>query len=150
MDTTAACDTAFDFDPNDAFPYSTLAMVLTYSGKPEEAMVAIERAFRLNPKPPAYDFVFRGFVYFHAGMYEEGILALKKGLNLRPNSLPIRLRLAACYSSLGREDETRAEIAAILKLNPRLSLGYLSKILPYKNKADLDLIINALRKAGLK
>jgi hypothetical protein len=58
--------------------------------------------------------------------------------------------LAACYSSLGQEDEARAEVAALLKLNPRLSLGYLAKALPYKNKADLDQVISALGKAGLK
>jgi len=146
----AACEKALDFDPNDAFAYSALSMVLTYSGKPEEAMMAIEKAFRLNPKPPAYDFLYQGFAYFHTGMYAEGALALKKGLDLQPNSIPIRLRLASCYGSLDREDEARAEVAAILKLSPRLSLDYLAKTYPYKNKTDLDQFINALRKAGLK
>jgi len=54
------------------------------------------------------------------------------------------------YSALGREDEAREEVATILKLNPRLSLGYLAKTLPYKNQADLEKVLNDLRKAGLK
>jgi tetratricopeptide (TPR) repeat protein len=146
----AACQQAVTFDPNDAWSYSVLALVLTYSGKADEAMGAIEKGFRLNPRPPNYYFSYQGLIYYHKGMYEEALSALKKALNPEPNSIPIRFRLAACYSSLGREDEARAEVAALLKLNPNLSLGYLQKMFPYKNQADLDLMINALRKAGLK
>ena len=146
----AACEQALKFDPNDAFAYSTLAMILTYSGEPEEALVAIERALRLNPKPQSMTFLIQGFVYYHRGMYEEALSALNKALNLSPNSIIIRLRLASCYISLGREEDARAEVGSILKLNPRLSLGYLSKMFPYKNKADLDQIISDLQKAGLK
>ncbi len=146
----AACEQALNFDPNDAFAYSVLSLVLTYSGKPKEAIGAIDKALRLNPKPPALVFLYQGFAYYHMGMYEEALSAWKKAANLSPGSITIRLRLAACYSSMGREDEARAEVAAVLKLNPKLSLGYLAKMYPYKNKTDLDKIIDALRKAGLK
>jgi adenylate cyclase len=106
-------------------------------------------ASRLNPKPPAHFFLYQGLVYYHRGLFEEALSAWKKGAALSPNAIDIHLRLAACYSSLGREDEARTEVAAVLKLNPKLSLGYLSKILPYKNQADLDQFMNDLRKAGL-
>ncbi len=105
---------------------------------------------RLNPKPPSYVYSWQGLAYYHAGMYEEAVSALEKALSLQPNSISILLRLAACYSSLGREEEARVEVAKVLKLNPKLSLAYLSKTYPYKNRADLDQMINALRKAGLK
>jgi len=146
----AACEQALKFDPNDAFAYGVLAVVLTYSGEPEEAMMAIEKSLRLNPTPPAGIFLYEGFVYYHRGMFEKALSAWKKAVRLTPSAIDIRLRLASCYSSLGREDEARAEVGAALKLNPRLSLGYLAKTYPYKNKADLDQVINALRKAGLK
>jgi adenylate cyclase len=146
----AACEKALKFDPNDAFAYTMFSVVLIYSGKPKEAMAAIDKAFRLNPKPPSYNFLFQGVLYYDTGMYEEALSAFKKSLNISPDAIVTRLRLAACYSSLGLEDEARAEVAAALKLNPRLSLGHLAKMLPYKNKADLDHVINDLRKAGLK
>ena len=47
----AACEKALDFDLNDAFAYSVLAAILTYSGKPEDALVVAERSLRLNPSP---------------------------------------------------------------------------------------------------
>lgn len=145
-----ACEQGLQFDPNDAFAYAILSLVLTYSGKPDEALAPIEKALRLNPKPPAHYFLYQGVSYYHKGMYEVALSIWKKAAALSPNAVDIRLRLAACYSALGREDEARAEVAAVLKLNPKLSLAYLAKMLPYKNQADLEKVINGLRKAGLK
>jgi hypothetical protein len=50
----------------------------------------------------------------------------------------------------GREEEARETAAGVLRINPNFSCEYFAKKLPYKNKADLDLYIGALRKAGLK
>ncbi len=145
-----ACEKAIHYDPNFAFAYSNLAFILTFSGKPREAIDAIEKALRLNPKPPSYVYSWQGLAYYHAGMYQDAVSALEKALSLQPSSITILLRLAACYSSLGREKEARVEVAKVLKLNPRLSLAYLPRIWPYKNRADIDQMMNALRKAGLK
>jgi hypothetical protein len=51
---------------------------------------------------------------------------------------------------LGREEEGRKEAREILKIDPKFSLENQAKILPYKNQADIDRFIEALRKAGLK
>jgi adenylate cyclase len=141
---------ALKFDPNYAFAHDILALVLAFSGRAEEALSPMEKALRLNPKPPAHLFLHQGVVYYTKGMFEDALSALKKGLSLSPNAIDIRLRLAACYSALGQEDEARAEVAAVLNLNPRMSVGYLSKVLPYKNQADREKILNDLAKAGLK
>jgi hypothetical protein len=49
----------------------------------------------------------------------------------------------------GREEEARETATGVLRINPNFSCEYFAKKLPYKNKADLDLYIGALRKAGL-
>lgn len=145
----AECKRAVDLDPNFSMGYAFLARNLCYAGEPDEALVSAERSIRLNPKPPSFFYLFLGLAYYQKEMYEKAVSALKKGLSLQPNSIPILLRLAACYSAMGREDEARSEVEAILKMNPRLSLAYVAKIYPSKNKADLDKIVNDLRKAGL-
>jgi len=38
----------------------------------------------------------------------------------------------------------------VLRIQPKFSLERLAKTVPYKNKADRDRVIDALRKAGLK
>jgi hypothetical protein len=37
-----------------------------------------------------------------------------------------------------------------MRINPKFSLAEWERTMPFKNKADKDLIIGALRKAGLK
>jgi hypothetical protein len=51
---------------------------------------------------------------------------------------------------MGREKEARAEAAEVLRIDPKFSLDFLAKILPYKDQSERDKVINALRKAGLK
>ena len=50
----------------------------------------------------------------------------------------------------GRDDEAYAEAAEVMRIDPKFSLAYLEKQLPYKDPADTQLVIGSLRKAGLK
>lgn len=130
----AACKQAVDLDPNFSMAYAFLALVLCYAGEPDEALVSAERSIRINPKPPSFFYMYLGMAYYQKDMYEKAVSALKKGLSLQPNAINILLRLATCYSSMGREDDAHAEVSRLLKLNPKLSLAYLAKMYPYKNK----------------
>ncbi len=51
---------------------------------------------------------------------------------------------------MDREKEARAEADEVLRINPKFSLDYFAKILPYKDQSKIDKYIDALRKAGLK
>jgi hypothetical protein len=59
------------------------------------------------------------------------------------------LCLTSTYSAVGHEEEARAAAAEILRINPRFSVEYFSKMLSLK-KADKEFFIGNLRKAGLK
>jgi adenylate cyclase len=61
----------------------------------------------------------------------------------------VHIHLAASYSSLGFEAEAQAEAAEILRIDPKFSLQYFAKTIPYKNQADTERLIASLRKAGL-
>ena len=116
----------------------------------DKLVEAVKKAIRLNPFPPNWYWHCLGFVYCHAGMYEEAIAACKKALRVQPDNLPAHLRLAAAYSLLGREEEARAEAAEVLRIESGFSLTRFAKAQPYKYEADADLFLNALGKAGLK
>jgi adenylate cyclase len=83
------------------------------------------------------------------GQFDETILTFKKALDRNPNYLPAHAFLAASYSSLGREAEANAAAEQVLRINPKFSLESYAKTLPYKNKADIERYVAALRKAGL-
>jgi adenylate cyclase len=84
------------------------------------------------------------------GQLDESIATWKKALQKNSDYLPAHAFLAACYSSLNRQAESAAEAEEVLRINPKFSLKFYAKTLPYKNKADIDRYIAALRKAGLK
>ena len=86
------------------------------------------------------------------GRYEEAIAAQKGALSRNPNLLFSHICLAACYSMAGRDEEARAQVKEVLRLNPNFSLETLGRQAQafYKDPADGKPMGDALRKAGLK
>jgi TolB-like protein/class 3 adenylate cyclase len=141
---------ALDLNPNGALVHNTMAGVLGCSGRWEESIIYGKKSIRLNPFPPPNSFHWLGRAYFMTEQYDEAIQTFKKALDVSPNYLPAHAFLAASYSSLDRETEAAAAAEEVLKINPKFSLEFYAKTLPYKNKADVKRYVAALRKAGLK
>jgi TolB-like protein len=146
----AECERAITIAPNLANGHIWMSMVLSYSGRHEEALQYAEQGLRLDPFPPVHHLRQMGTAYSRVGRHEEAITALKKALNRAPNDVLTRISLTVAYSRAGRMDEAQAEAEEVLKINPKFSLENFAQTLPHKNKADKDLVIEALRKAGLK
>jgi TolB-like protein/Flp pilus assembly protein TadD len=145
----AEAEKAVALNPNAADAQCFFGNILHFNGRHKEAIEAIKKAIRLNPFPPNWYFMNLGYAYGGAGMYEEAITACQKALRVKPDNLFAHRCLAAAYSLSGREEEAHAEVAEILRINPKLSLQYFAKTTPYKNPHDTELLIDALRKAGL-
>ena len=135
--------------PNGAHGYLYLSMVYRFAGRFEEAVQAIEKAIRLNPFPPNTYFRQACGTYISVGRYEEAIASGKKAVKVGPNDLMAHMLLAAAYSLAGRQEEARIAAEEVLRLNPRFSLAFWRKLMPFKNQADRGHVIGALRKAGL-
>ncbi len=140
---------AVALNTNSALALGTLAGVLGCSGRWEESIIYFKRSIRLDPFPRINYLNWLGRAYFMTGQYDEAILASKKALDRNSNYLPAHAFLSASYSSLGREAEANAAAEEVLRINPKFSLESYAKTLPYKNKADIERYITALRKAGL-
>ena len=146
----AETERAIALDPNDADGYATLGFVLTYSGKPEEAIRLVERAMRLNPRYPVTYLACLGYAYRLTRRYEEAIAVQKRVLTRNPDFVGAHFNLATTYSELGWEEEAQAEVAEVLRLSPQASLEGVRRVLPYKDPAELERVLAALRKAGLQ
>jgi adenylate cyclase len=136
--------------PNSAEAYAYLGFSLNFAGEHKKAIPIVEKAIRLNPFPRSLYFQYLGIVHRDVGNYEESMVACRKATYLEPNNIFARLCVTAAYSLLGCEEEACAEATEVLRIDPKFSLEYFSKKLPYKNKTDRERLINALRKAGLK
>jgi len=145
----AAAEHAVSLNPNGADAYSALGAFLGLSGRWEESIVYTKKSIRLNPFAFATYFHWLGRAYFMTGQYDEAIATFKKALYVSPNYLPAHAFLAACYSSLNRQSEAESAAKEVLRINPKFTLESYAKTLPYKNKADVERYMAALRKARL-
>lgn len=146
----AEAERAIALDPNGADAHSQLGISLVYAGRQQEAITPLEKAIRINPIPPSLYFGRLGVAYRDTGRYEEAIAQFKKAISLAPDTHIPHLFLASTYSLAGRDEEARAEASEVLRIRPKFSLERFEKRLFYKNKADTEIYIGALRKAGLK
>jgi tetratricopeptide (TPR) repeat protein len=104
---------------------------------------------RLDPHhPPSYQH-FVAQALFALERFEDAVRALKARLARQPHSDVSHVLLAACYGHLGRADEARAEWQEALRINPDYSTEHRRQILPYKNPADFERVVEGLRKAGI-
>jgi len=141
---------AVTLSPNFAVGHAALGRTLMYAGQYEEGLAQCKKAIRLSPIPRSWYLIIMGSCYQHLGRQKEAIEEFKKVLQQNPNDLIVHIFLTASYSLLGREVEAHAEAAEVLRVNPKFSLKHIAKTWPYKNRADIMFVIDALRKAGLK
>ncbi|MGD8687022.1 MAG: adenylate/guanylate cyclase domain-containing protein [Syntrophobacterales bacterium] len=146
----AETERGVELDPNSATAHDLLGMTLNYAGRPEEAIPVLKKAIRLEPLAPGKYYYHLGWAYLFTGQCAEAIAACEEALRRASNNLFAHLSVTAAYSMCGREEDARAAAAGVLRINPNFSCDYhAKKSLPYKNQADVDRYIGALRKVGL-
>jgi tetratricopeptide (TPR) repeat protein len=137
-------------NPNEADCHAHLGIILSFSGKPEEALYWFRKAFRLNPRPPYFYFVYLGMAYNILGLYEKAITAHENCLKLTPDNPWAYVSLAESYSLSGDIEKARSAAAEVHRVFPPFSAEYHAMAMAYKNKADENRFLEAIRKAGLK
>jgi adenylate cyclase len=135
--------------PNLAEGHESLGNTLHYAGRSEEALACFDRAMALNPYYPDMFLHFQAQAMFQLGRYEDAVASLKRRLARNPGSDVSRVLLAASYGHLGRFEGAREQWEEVFRINPDYSLEHRRKVLPYKNPADFELVVDGLRKAGL-
>jgi len=145
----AECERAVALAPNSGKAHIWMALVLYLSGKHNEAVRHAEQGLRLDPVGPAWYLRILGDAYSWVGRYEEAIAAFKKSLQRAPNDLITHLHLTTTYVWAGRLNNARTQVDEVLRINPKYSLEQVAKRPLYRNQADQERYLDALRKAGL-
>jgi len=144
----AAGERAIELDPNGAEVHALLSQSLFSAGRTDEALVNINKAFRLNPFPPGWYFKDKGNCYLQKGQYQDALKEFKNALQRAPKAPNNYGNLAITYILLNREEEARAAAAKCMELAPWVSVSLISKITPQKNRDFLEKLLDAMRKAG--
>ncbi|MBI3796262.1 MAG: tetratricopeptide repeat protein [Deltaproteobacteria bacterium] len=126
---------AIALDPNNALSYNRQGVVLTFAGRPAEALPLVEQALRLDPHYPPFYLGDLGWTYWLTGRYTEAVAALKEATSRGPNLLYAHFTLANSYvqqwaSQRDADTHTLEQALAAaqraLALNDTSSLGHAS------------------------
>jgi adenylate cyclase len=142
-------DNTLALNPNSAGAYVVLGHIETLSGRPLEAIPAIERAMRLDPAFRAQHLHFLGMAYLLAGKYETAAALLKERVNLMPGTDFGRVLLASALGHLGDGEEARRIWRELKEINPRYSFSEHFARQLFKNEKDVRRIADGLANAEL-
>jgi adenylate cyclase len=144
----AEVDRTLALNPSSALAHNLLGTIRSYSGRPLEAIPAIEQAMRLDPAFRPQFLHFLGIAYLLAGKYETAAAMLRQRILLVPNTDFSRAVLAATLGHLGEIEEARRIWAELMKINPKFSFSAYIGRQPMRPD-DAERVVVGLAKTGL-
>lgn len=140
---------AVDLAPGDAETHVTRGNMLVYMHDPDGAIASMEKAMRLNPRFPDMWLYFLAHAHFMKGEYQRAERLLRERIARTPDTDVARVLLASTLGHLGDKDEARKIWNDVFVVNPDYSLEHRARILPYKDPADWERVLEGLDMAGL-
>jgi len=137
---------AFALNPNDPRMLAQRGELMTWLGRPEEAVEWVQKAMRLDPLGADGFAHLLGRALRADRRYEEAIEAYKR---VRVARYQHSAELAACCAAAGNDHEAAMQKAETIRLNPEFSTEKYIASLSYKNAGDREHLRDSLRMAGL-
>ncbi len=147
-----AGEKAVAYNPNHATNTALLALILSNSGRPKEAIRKFKTAMRLSPYYPVWFLEVLGFTYLDAKQPGEALLAFEKALDRKPaaqHAAHSHIGRALAHHALGQDDEAKAEVAKAVEADTGISLTHFRQLSLGKDRAGLERAIATLRRLGL-
>jgi TolB-like protein/Flp pilus assembly protein TadD len=146
----AATDRALRLAPNSAEVLLHCGWTRMYVGDWETALAQVQRAMRLSPADPLgfYHAVVIASAYFIGERYEDAIAWARRAIGERPSYLTPHRLLAASRALLGRVDEAREAVRALLAVAPGDTLAAVAAHTATRGTAR-ERYLDGLRRAGL-
>ena len=132
-------------NPHDADVIEGYSDSLAHSGDPKHALTLLNQAIELNPIPPDEYSWTLGSIYYQLGEYRAALDALKP-VEDRPATARL---LAACAAQLGEEELARHYSRVVRSVYPDFQAERVRSIVPNRNPADTEHLIDGLKRAGL-
>ncbi|MGO4123659.1 adenylate/guanylate cyclase domain-containing protein [Inquilinus sp. YAF38] len=155
-----AAERAIALDSSDPYAYHEMSYALTLNGRAADGLGFLSAAARIDPNWTTWRHYLAGLSYFSLSRFEEAVASLERidfrignDTDVRDKYLGLELLIAA----EGHLGHAANAASAREKIKPYLmALNYaeftgLAAIqdLPFKSYADLDRVLDGLRKAGV-
>ena len=138
---------SIEIEPNAADATATLAMTLSWCGRPAEAAELVKRAMRLSPIHSAWYLAVLAHAYRLMLRYDEAVDVYKQAIALAPNQIAAHLGLTICYAQAGQIELARIQGREILRVAPKFDMALYAKSLTYQDPEDSRRSLDALAKA---
>jgi adenylate cyclase len=145
----AAAEQGTALGPNNADAAALLAFNLNWVGRPEEALVWIEKAMRFSPVYSSWMVGVKAHALRLLGRFEEAVETYGAAISKTPAYLSPRIGLIACYSQMGRKADAQKSARRLLELVPKFSIERYIHTPGYRDRALTEHTAEALREAGL-
>ena len=139
---------AINLSPNSAEANFKYGHALRWAGRFDEAIVAFNKAIRLNPITPLRYINNLAWAYAYSENYEKAIALWNQSLERNPDYFFAHLGLALVYQLSGNETKARESAAEVLRLKPNLTISKIEKG-PATRNIDRNRLHDALNKAGI-
>jgi class 3 adenylate cyclase/TolB-like protein len=157
----AAAERAIALDPSDPDGYTQMSAALIFNGRPAEALEYLDKTMQVEPGWTPWRRYLSGLADYSLKRY-DGTIATLQQLDPKPKTTSNtfwgnyfgRWVLLAAYGQLGRTADAaalRKELMPyVAEANDPDMTGLLAmSFLPFKNYADLALVLDGLHKAGV-
>ena len=139
---------ALALNPLDAAAKAYLGLLTAASGEWDRGCQMVESAMQLNPNCPGY-FYFAGcWNAYRQGKYEEVLEGVAR-INM-PNYYHVPAIQAAAFAQIGRHEEAKKAIEALLALRPDFAAAARQEYGKWYDRQHVEQVIEGLRKAGLE
>jgi adenylate cyclase len=145
----AAAEKAVLARPSCDISYVAKANILTYLGRPTEAIDLAKYAIRLAPVYPPFFPQILAAAFFGSGRYEDAIASSRDVLKRDPDNLSASLILAIANAALDRHAEAAKAASEVRRIKPDFTIQKYAETQPYRDPEKLAQVSDLLQKAGL-
>jgi TolB-like protein/tetratricopeptide (TPR) repeat protein len=151
-DCLAEFELSLELNPSFSLARGYYGVALAYCGRWQEGDRAARQALRLSPRDPfaAVYYGVSSYCQFVGGNYEEAIGLSREALRLRPDFVGAHRVLTAAAAMTEQRELATTALAALLRVQPSLSLAWLASEMPFRCEAEREHYLAAFRWAGLE
>ena len=135
--------------PSCDLSYVAKANILTYLGRPTEAIDLAKFAIRLAPVYPPFFQRTLAAAFYGSGQYEDAIDSAREVLKRDNDNVDALLILASAHAALDQQEEAAQAASKIKSVKPDFSLKKYAESQPYREPEALDQVTSMLLRAGL-
>jgi TolB-like protein len=151
-DSLAEFELALRLNPNFSLAQGYYGLALSYCGRWEEADTAARRALRRSPRDP-FSAIYCGiaaYAQFVGRNYDEAMRLSRDGIRQRGDFVGAHRVLTAAAAMVGQDDVASAALQELRRVQPNISLAWITSQMPIREDADRDHYLKAFRRAGLE